>query len=158
MRLDLAWPPSAAERLDPLKDQNRYESRQGAGKESTVAVLSPAYEYENAERIPQPAIAQAAHDQHENAYRPRRAPAVQAAHQAKIALFDIAQEGPGYGHAQTSAGRVARYSLESACGRWDLLTRALQRRANSASSRDIASTTAGTRTAMGLNTRVQGRS
>src|SRR5437879_2471015 len=68
VRLDLTGAPAPAERLHTLKDQDGHERREGAGKESTVAVLSAADEYKDAERIPEPAVAQAAHDQHKNAY------------------------------------------------------------------------------------------
>ncbi|PYU21008.1 MAG: hypothetical protein DMG30_18760 [Acidobacteria bacterium] len=61
MRLDLTRPTASAERLHTLKDQDGDERREGAGKESTVAVLSAADEYEHTERIPEPAIAQTAH-------------------------------------------------------------------------------------------------
>src|SRR5437879_3348069 len=158
VRLDLTGAPAPAERLHTLKDQDGHERREGAGKESTVAVLSAADEYKDAERIPEPAVAQAAHDQHKNAYGPRRAPAMQTAHQSQVALLDITQHGPGYGHAQTSAGRLASDSSDSAHGLCEALTRALQRRANSASSRNVARVTTGTSMASGLKRSIQGRS
>src|ERR1700758_4375719 len=65
MRLNFTGPPPMAERLYALKDQDGHESRQSAGKESAVAVLPTANEYKNAQRIPKPAVAQPAHDQHE---------------------------------------------------------------------------------------------
>src|SRR5207302_9178377 len=134
------------------------ERRKGAGKESTVAVLSAADEYEHTERIPEPAIAEAAHNQHGNSYASGRAPAVQTAHQTQIALLDVNQHGPGYGHAQTSAGRLTRGSIDSAHGPGKPLTRVLQWRANSASSRKVTRVTTGTSRAIGLKSRVQGRS
>src|SRR5437879_2687473 len=88
----------------------------------------------------------------------RRAPAMQTAHQSQVALLDITQHGPGYGHAQTSAGRLASDSSDSAHGLCEALTRALQRRANSASSRNVARVTTGTSMASGLKRSIQGRS
>jgi hypothetical protein len=158
VRLDLAGALPPAERLHPLKDEDGDESREGAGKESAVAILSAADEYKDTERILEPAVPQTAHQQHGDPYASRRAPAVQAAHQAEIALFEVTPHGPGYGHAQTSAGRLASDSIDSPRGLCEALTRALQRRANSVSSRSVAKVTTGTSRESGLNSKVQGRS
>src|SRR5579863_4038429 len=120
--------------------------------------MSATDQYKDTERIPEPAVAQAAHRQHEDANGPGRPPAVKAAHQTHIALLDIAQYRSGYGHAQTSAGRLASDSIDSEGCLCERLIRALQRRANKASSRKVAKVATGTRTARGLSSRVQGRS
>src|SRR5690348_17062722 len=82
VRLDIAGSFAAAEWLHTLEDQNGDQGRESRGKEGAVAVLSAANEYKDTERIPEPAIAQSAHKQHEDSYTSGGAPALQATHQA----------------------------------------------------------------------------
>src|SRR5580704_4557594 len=103
VRFDFAGTLAFAGFFQGAEKQDADERSRGGRADCEETVFAAIDEQDQAERIPEPAVAHARHQYHEDAKPARGAPAMDAAHQAIVVRLNLVPDSFGDCHTDPSA-------------------------------------------------------